>query len=146
MRTARSFAAASAAAVFVLTLAATAMATGGRPYMTGLEGEQERPVIGDLDGTGHAWIEVNAGLREVCYELHVSGIAPAVAAHIHRAPAGQPGPVVVPLAAPSGGMSSGCVVISRDLALELLRDPSAFYVNVHNAEFPGGALRGQLSR
>ncbi|PHR12451.1 MAG: hypothetical protein COA41_19295 [Sphingopyxis sp.] len=25
-------------------------------------------------------------------------------------------------------------------------DPSAFYVNVHTAEYPGGAIRGQLSR
>ena len=146
MRTARTLAALSAAGILALTLVATTMAAGGRPYMTELEGEQERPVIGDLDGTGHASIEVNAGLGQVCYELHVSGIAPAAAAHIHRAPAGQPGPVVVPLAAPTDGTSSGCVAVSRDLALELLRDPSGFYVNVHNADFPGGALRGQLSR
>lgn len=145
MRAARSLAT-LAAGVLALTVAATATAAGGRPYMTPLEGEQERPVIGDLDGTGHAWIRVNAGLGEVCYELHVSGIAPAVAAHIHRAPAGEPGPVVVPLAAPADGTSSGCVDVDRDLALDLLRDPSDFYVNVHNAEFPGGALRGQLSR
>lgn len=146
MRTARSLAVLFTAGAIALAVAATATAAGGRPYLTSLEGEQERPVIGDLDGTGHAWIQVNAGLGEVCYELHVSGIAPAVAAHIHRAPAGEPGPVVVPLAAPSGGMSSGCVDVTRDLALELLRDPSGFYVNVHNADFPGGALRGQLSR
>jgi hypothetical protein len=146
VRTARSLVMLAVTGVLALTLAATAMAAGGRPYMTALEGEQERPVIGDLDGTGHAWIQVNAGLGEVCYELHVSGIAPAAAAHIHRGRAGSPGPVVVPLAAPAGGTSSGCVDVDRDLALELLRDPSGFYVNVHNAEFPGGALRGQLSR
>jgi hypothetical protein len=146
MRTARPAIALSAAALLALAGATIASAAGGRPYMTALEGEQERPVIGDLDGTGHAWITVNAGLGEVCYELHVTGIEPAAAAHIHRAPAGEPGPVVVPLAAPTEGSSSGCVAVSRELALDLLRDPEAFYVNVHNADFPGGALRGQLSR
>jgi hypothetical protein len=146
VRTARALAALSAAGILALTVVTAATAAGGRPYMIELEGEQERPVIGDLDGMGHAWIRVNPGLGQVCYELHVSGIAPAAAAHIHRAPAGAPGPVVVPLAPPTDGTSSGCVAVSRDLARDLLRDPSGFYVNVHNADFPGGALRGQLSR
>jgi hypothetical protein len=145
VRIARTVATLSAAGVLAITIAATASA-GGRPYMVHLEGEQERPVIGALDGMGQLSIWVNAGLGEVCYELHVTGIAPAAAAHIHRGPAGQPGPVVVPLTAPTSGMSAGCAEVSRDLAIELLRDPSSFYVNVHNADFPGGALRGQLSR
>lgn len=128
-------------------LAVTAMsvaATGGRPYETSLSGGEEAPVTGDADGTGWARITVNPGLGRVCYWLEVSGIAPATAAHIHIAPAGSPGPVVVPLAAPTSGSSSGCADVSRELAMALIHDPSAYYVNVHNADHPGGALRGQL--
>jgi hypothetical protein len=54
--------------------------------------------------------------------------------------------VVVPLAPPTGGSSSGCAEVSRELALAILKSPSDYYVNVHNAEFPAGALRGQLSK
>jgi hypothetical protein len=32
------------------------------------------------------------------------------------------------------------------LAKNILKNPSFHYVNVHNAEFPNGALRGQLSK
>ena len=48
--------------------------------------------------------------------------------------------------APSDGFSSGCVDVGRALAKEILKNPADYYVNVHNAEFPGGALRGQLSK
>jgi hypothetical protein len=119
-------------------------ADGGRPLSTMLTGEAEAPKPGDIDGEGSASLRVNVGKRQVCYELTVSGIAPAVAAHIHEAPPGVAGPVVAPLDAPTSGMSSGCTAISRDLAKDIVRNPEDYYVNVHNAEFPGGALRGQL--
>jgi hypothetical protein len=36
------------------------------------------------------------------------------------------------------------VTVSREEARDIVKNPENYYVNVHNAEFPGGALRGQL--
>jgi hypothetical protein len=124
---------------------------GGRLLTTTLTGAEEvnadgAPNQGDPDGSGFATITVNPGQEEVCYELSVSGIEPASAAHIHAASAGQNGPIVVPLAAPTSGFSSGCVSVDRALAKEILKNPELYYVNVHNTPFPNGALRGQLSK
>lgn len=120
--------------------------TGGRPFTVALEGAQEVPGPGDPDGTGTATIRINPGQGQLCYSLRVSGIEPATAAHVHEAPAGTAGPVVVGLQAPTGRSSNGCVNIGRVLAKEILADPSEYYVNVHNTPYPAGALRGQLSR
>lgn len=124
--------------------AVSVSAAGGRPFATSLHGAEEVPGPGDADGQGWATITVNPGLGRICYTLDVSGIAPAAAAHIHEAPAGVAGPVVVPLTAPTDGSSAGCASVSRELAMSILRHPGDYYVNVHNADFPGGALRGQL--
>jgi len=32
------------------------------------------------------------------------------------------------------------------LAQDLIQNPSAYYVNVHNGPFPKGAVRGQLGK
>lgn len=119
---------------------------GGRRLQTTLTGAAEAPKPGDPDGTGSATITVNPGQKRVCYDLRVSGIAPATGAHIHEAPVGQAGPIKVNLLPPSDGGSVGCVDISRELAMELIKDPGDYYVNVHNPEFPAGALRGQLAK
>lgn len=133
--------------VAMLTFAATATvtaATGGRPLTTTLSGAEEAPGPGDPDGTGFAGITVNPGLGQVCFWLEVSGIDAATASHIHVGDAGSPGPVVRGLVAPTSGASSGCVEVTRELAKAIIQDPSHYYVNVHNAAYPGGAVRGQL--
>ena len=123
-------------------------AHGGRPLTATLTGEAEvDPLPGDPDGSGSALITLNQGQREVCFEITVEDIAPAIGAHIHQGEADVNGPVVVGLAPPTDGSSSGCVEdVDRDLIKAIRQNPSGYYVNVHTAEFPGGAVRGQLSR
>jgi hypothetical protein len=65
-------------------------------------------------------------------------------AHIHKAIEGVDGPVVVSLTAPANGMSKGCAAVKPDLMSAILANPSQYYVNVHTAAFPRGAMRGQL--
>ena len=135
---------ATAAAAVIGTTAATAREDTGKRFQVNLQGEVEVPVMGDPDGTGSATVRVNPGRGQLCYTLRVRDIQPATMAHIHEAPAGSAGPVVVGLTAPSGGSSQGCVAISREEARDIIREPENYYVNVHNAEYPGGALRSQL--
>ena len=117
---------------------------GGKKFTTSLTGAAEVPGPGDPDGSGTAKITVNPGQARVCYELEVTGIAPATLAHIHIGSATQAGPISVTLDAPTDGDSSGCVTVTRSLADAIRKAPQAYYVNVHNADFPNGALRGQL--
>ena len=119
--------------------------SAGARRSTSLNGAEEI-LGGDSDGSGSALITLNVGRTRVCWELSVSGIAPATAAHIHSAPAGVNGAIVVPLSPPTTGSSSGCRDgVNRALIQAVIDFPENYYVNVHNADFPGGALRGQLS-
>jgi len=131
----------------VLALASTA-ADGGRKFTTTLSGAAEVPGPADPDGTGTATITLNPGTGQVCWEISVSGITlPATAAHIHEAPVGVAGPVDVPLSAPdASGFASGCASVDRAEILEIIQHPEEYYVNVHNVDYPAGALRGQLSK
>ncbi|MDF1597918.1 MAG: CHRD domain-containing protein [Acidimicrobiia bacterium] len=130
--------------VIVLVVAALALpaAASGRPLDATLTGAAEVPVSGDPDGSGSASVTLNQGLGEVCWDITFAGIAAPFAAHIHVGEAGVNGPVVVPL-----NTSSGCVDgVDKDLIKDIRQNPSDYYVNVHNADFPGGALRGQLEK
>jgi hypothetical protein len=114
--------------------------TGGAPRVTTLSGAEEVGG-GDPDGSGFASIQLNVGQARVCWEVSFTGIGMPFAAHIHEAPAGVNGPIVVPLAP----IAEGCASADRSLIRDIVANPAAYYVNVHNDEFPGGALRGQLS-
>jgi len=105
-------------------------------------GATNRRIVGDPNGRGEATVFAGDDANELCYTIEVSKIEPATAAHIHEAPEGVNGPVVVFLEPPSDGESSGCVVTT--FAQDILENPEEYYVNVHNVDYPGGAIRGQL--
>lgn len=119
----------------------------GRKLTTELSGAAEVPGPADPDGSGTATIRLRPEQGEVCFELTASNIGPATAAHIHEGAKGVAGSVVVPLdPAPTGGSSSGCVSgVDTTLIRNIGQNPEQYYVNVHNEEFPDGAIRGQLA-
>ncbi len=145
MRSRRLLAALVLAILAVLVLAFPANAA--QPLATleaNLAGEKEVPGPGDPDGRGHA--VVNVYRASVCYGLEVTNIEPATAAHIHLGFRDEVGPVVATLNPPTDGSSGGCMQIPRALSRGLREHPARYYVNVHNEEFPNGAVRGQLRR
>ncbi|HET7856219.1 MAG TPA: CHRD domain-containing protein [Gaiellaceae bacterium] len=131
-----------ATALVALAVPITAFAVGAKSSLHAtMSGKAERPA-GDPDGAGTAEIKING--RQVCWELTVRRIARPSAAHIHRGRAGVSGAVVVPL----GGTfrAKGCANTSAANARAIAARPGNFYVNVHNARYPNGAVRGQLRR
>jgi len=140
-------------ALLIVSIVALALVAygddGGRKFTVVLTGAEEAPGPGDPDGIGLAVLRLNPGTQQVCFDITVENITlPATGAHIHEAPAGSPGPIVVPLTAPDEtGHSSGCVEADREEILEIIREPEEYYVNVHTLpDFGPGAVRGQLSR
>ena len=132
-------------ALVALALALPAVAQTGSALHAQLTGEQEAPGPGDPDGFGSATVWTISP-NTVCYRLAARGIAPPNAAHIHEGPPGVAGPVVLPLRPPTLGASGGCTKAAPALVSALAANPSGYYVNVHNAPYPDGAIRGQLHR
>jgi len=115
-------------------------------------GAAEVPDPGDPNGSGAAQVTINVRTQRLCFVIVVLDVTlPTAAAHIHAGEAGVAGDIAVTLKPPveidtTGiGLSTGCV---RNQPRPLLRDiknnPDQYYVNVHNSDFPGGAVRGQL--
>jgi hypothetical protein len=119
---------------------------GGRPFTAILTGAAEVPGPGDGDGAGTASITLNHGQGQICYELSVSNIGTATAAHLHAGASTIAGPVLVTLDAPASGSSKGCVNVDKAKITDIMNNPGNYYINVHNAEFKDGAVRGQLTK
>jgi CHRD domain len=143
------FLAATLGMVALLAMGAPALGEG-RPFATTLTGAAEVPGPGDPDATGTAFITLNQGQGEVCFDLSWAGIDGTVtAAHIHIGSATEAGPVVVGLftgAFEGTDSASGCVSASEELIKAIRQDPENYYVNIHSDVFPAGAVRGQLAK
>ena len=100
----------------------------------------------DADGTGSAMITLDPDAGTACWELTVENIEPVTQSHIHIGAEGESGDVVVPLDVDGfEGTSEGCVEDQDAATLQaIIDDQSGYYVNVHTADFEGGAIRGQL--
>lgn len=97
---------------------------------------------GSEDGYADFSAEIDPKTGEVCYTLS-TGDVEMTAAHIHKGKAGENGAPVMTLEE-TPEEDSVCATIDAKLAKDIGTKPAGYYVNVHTAEFPGGALRGQL--
>ena len=124
----------------------------GQKLKANMSGDQEvqepdGPKVGDKNGdaTGFVFAQDEA----LDYVFMWTKISAPTLGHIHQGDKGKNGDVVVPLfatAMPEGVDAVRGTVTDVDKA-DLLRikfDPKSFYLNLHTAEFPGGAVRGQL--
>ena len=132
-------------AALVGTALASPVSQGGRKFTTELTGAAEAPGPGDPDGSGTANITLNHGQGRICYEISLSLVDGVTAAHIHEAPVGTPGPVVVGLFT-DGFDPQHCVSADRDVIKDIIQNPQDYYVNVHSTAHSAGAVRGQLSK
>ena len=118
----------------------------GDTYRAMLTGAQEVP-RGDPDGAGRAEITITDEFGQICWDINdVRGIGPITAAHIHRGARGVNGPPVFTLRRAEEGGYKGCTDGAEWTQDRIENNPQAFYVNLHTAEYPNGAIRGQLSR
>lgn len=136
-----------AMALLVVPTWGTAASAGSHTVVflgTVLLGENEVPGPGDPDGLGFAGVKINTR-GQACWGIGVRRIVAPTAAHVHEGDAGVAGPVVVTLSPPpEDGHTRGCTPVDPALAEAIAADPSHYYVNVHNADYPSGAVRGQL--
>ncbi len=124
--------------------------TGGHALVAKLSGASEVPQANTAD-RGSAVIRLNAKTLKVCWAFSSLKLSPKdglgtapTAAHIHVGAAGVAGAIVVPLG--SSFSRRGCATSTKPLIDAILASPKGYYVNVHNASYPGGAIRGQLKK
>jgi len=135
-------------AIIVLAALATVSSAADTKLYATLSGKAEVPK-GDPDGAGTAVLTVKSS--SVCYVISPKKAGSSFAAgHIHAGKKGKAGPVFINLWTKpkkvSGGKLTGCspTVKAADLA-KVKAKPSDYYVNIHNAKYPAGAVRGQLT-
>ena len=134
----------------LLALAATLVAglASAQTFTATLSGGRETPTAGDPDGRGFA-VAILDG-TSLNYYVMVESITTPTAADIGVGRPGQSGAVAVTLtttftsAAPGAFIAVGSVTIDSATAQGVAANPGGYYFNVHNSDFPGGALRGQL--
>lgn len=136
-----------ALAVGGLAAGGSALAANGASTTTTLTvhmtGGQEVPK-GSPVGSGTAVISLTPSTGRVCFHLTWSKIDTPTASHIHQAPKGKAGTVVVPLFSTPPAKHSGCVSAPKSLVAAIVKHPGAYYVNIHTKRYPNGAIRGQL--
>lgn len=162
----------SLVALALLGIGASAHAGHTNPVLeTTLDGRQEvssegksRRNVGDPNGRGEAYVfGIDGDATTLCYVLTVKKIqlvpvGSGMMAHIHEGPRGENGPVVAVLAGPEDGNAADCLTegegvdtgspkfptAEAGIVQRILANPEDFYINVHNPEYPNGAIRGQL--
>lgn len=130
----------ASSALLLATTAAPAFATTTTLVAT-LDGASE-PEGGEAKGSGTFTVDIDPDNGDFCYTLTAKGIGAPTMAHVHTGAVGVSGPPVVTIAV----AEDECVAAEPDALRPMVANPEGYYVNVHTAAFPKGAIRGQLKK
>jgi subtilisin family serine protease len=117
-----------------------------RNFVTFVNGQNEVPPV-DSDVTATGVFTYTAGSGTVEYRLDFAEPITMTMAHFHRGPAGQSGPVAVPIAIGDGTFGPGDPLagsVTLSAADAVLLRTGGLYVNFHTAAHPAGEVRGQV--
>jgi hypothetical protein len=145
----------------LLAAASTSTATADDTFKARLSGDQEVPAVTDQGTTGKFEIQFNRDFTEGDYTLRVDSGVRVTQAHLHCAPAGVNGPVIIFLAGfqergwdVDGKWVSNATVTNANIintacgaTLAQIAHAAAsgrVYANIHSVAKPGGVARGQL--
>jgi CHRD domain len=115
-----------------------------------MSGTQVVPGPGDPDGTANANVSLHfkklRGRYAACAAINPQNVTrPVTVLELHRGLAGEAGPAVAALTEAGATDLDGCAFFdSRTLLRDIQANPEQYYLDAHNAEFPDGAIRGQL--
>jgi hypothetical protein len=156
--------AAVAAALLFSARPSSAQVVNLTATLTGGEETTATPgVLGILTGAvGTATVSVDAANEEIAVTLQLFNFATGTTAgHIHVAPRGVAGPVVINFPIPTGRtgdlplsfrVGQAAFVARPEIGIATLQDAiqaivgGGAYVNIHSSQFPAGEVRGQLIR
>jgi hypothetical protein len=103
------------------------------------------PNQGDPNGSGMARMIFYPMKNKICYRVTVSGIQTATKAHLHMGDVGEEGGMVKLNLLPPRNSARECIRgLGERFIKKIARHSSSYYVDVHNNEYQGGALRGLL--
>ena len=131
-------------AIMLAGAGTSGMALAATHFRAVLNGDNVIGGAADSDGWGRARIGIHHASHELCTDLEVRSIGPVTSVQIYRGRAGEAGEPVSRIEIPHDNDSWDCKQVGAALAQEIDSNPSAFYVEVRTAEFPNGAIRGQL--
>ncbi|MDO3380601.1 CHRD domain-containing protein [Gilvimarinus algae] len=106
-----------------------------------LSGDLEVPMV-ETSASGQGAFTLNTHTESLRGAFTTSGLT-STAAHIHQAPAGENGDVVLALDATDEGYMVPADTMLTD-ELEAIMLDGGHYVNVHSAAFPNGEIRDQI--
>jgi hypothetical protein len=100
---------------------------------------------GDPDGYATAQISVADRADQICYDINdIRNISEVTAIHVHRGAVGVDGPPVWTLNKANEGGWKGCTDKAEWMQDAFENRFRSYYVNIHTADYPNGAIRGQL--
>ena len=134
----------AAAGLLAVGTAVPAHAVHDDGLFANLNGAKEVPGPGDPDGRGAAIVTLYPRAGMVCAKISLRAIGAPMAAHIHEGRFDESGPVVVDLTGSVTGGENCARGVDKALIRDIRMHPRRYYVNVHNEEYPAGAVRGQL--